>query len=130
MAAHVEKAKNFDYDKGDKIAFLKYLTKLEKDRENRPYLDKIYHQIGEFHLTNKSDSLAVVYYNKSLREKSTDKILTAKNYETLGDFYFDRNNYKVAGAYFDSTMTSMVENSKPYRTIKRKRENLDECHLL
>ena len=126
MAAQIEKAKNFDYDKGDKIAFLKHLTKLEKNRENRPYLDKIYHQIGEFHLTNKSDSLAVVYYNKSLREKSKDQILIAKNYETLGDFYFDRNNYKVAGAYFDSTMTSMVENSKPYRTIKRKRENLDD----
>ncbi|WP_281847401.1 tetratricopeptide repeat protein [Olleya namhaensis] len=126
MAAQIEKAKNFDYDKGDKIAFLKHLSKLEKDRENRPYLDKIYHQIGEYHLANKSDSLAVAYYNKSLREKSKDRILVAKNYETLGDFYFDRNNYKFAGAYFDSTMTSMVENSKPFRTIKRKRENLDD----
>ncbi|RAJ17926.1 type IX secretion system periplasmic lipoprotein PorW/SprE [Olleya aquimaris] len=126
MAAEVEKAKNFDYEKGDKIAFLKHLTKLEKDRENRPYLDKIYHQIAQFHLTNKFDSLAVAYYNKSLRQNSTDKILVAKNYETLGDFYFDRNKYKTAGAYFDSTMTSMVENSKPYRTIKRKRENLDD----
>ncbi len=126
MAAHVEKAKNFDYKTGDKIAFLKHLTKLEKDRENRPYLDKIYHQIAEFHLTNQFDSLAVVYYNKSLREKSQDQILVSKNYETLGDFYFDRNKYKIAGAYFDSTMTSMVENSKPYRTIKRKRENLDD----
>ena len=126
MAAQIEKAKNFDYDKGDKLAFLKHLTKLEKDRENRPYLDKIYHQIGVYHLANKSDSLAVTYYNKSLREKSTDRILVAKNYETLGDFYFDRNNYKFAGAYFDSTMTSMVENSKPFRTIKRKRENLED----
>ncbi|WP_397364237.1 hypothetical protein [Olleya sp. R77988] len=126
MAAHVEKAKNFDYSSGDKVAFLKQLTKLEKDRENRPYLDKIYHQIAEFHLTNQFDSLAVSYYNKSLREDSKDKILVAKNYETLGDFYFDRNSYKTAGAYFDSTMTSMVKNSKPYRTIKRKRENLDD----
>ncbi|MGB6267434.1 MAG: hypothetical protein WBF67_00360 [Olleya sp.] len=126
MAAEVEKAKNFDYQNGDKVAFLKHLTKLEKDRENRPYLDKIYHQIGQFHLTNKFDSLAVAYYNKSLRQNSKDNVLIAKNYETLGDFYFDRNNYKTAGAYFDSTMTSMVENSKPYRTIKRKRENLDD----
>lgn len=126
MAAHVEKAKNFDYDSGDKLAFLEHLTKLENNRENRPYLDKIYHQIAEYYLNTQSDSLAVVYYNKSLREKSKDKILTAKNYQTLGDFYFDRNNYKTAGAYFDSTMTSMVENSKPFRTIKRKRENLDD----
>ncbi|QXP60693.1 tetratricopeptide repeat protein [Olleya sp. HaHaR_3_96] len=126
MAAQIEKAKNFDYDTGDKIAFLKHLTKLEENRENRPFLDKIYHQIGDFHLSNQSDSLAVAYYNKSLREKSQDKILVSKNYETLGDFYFDRNNYKFAGAYYDSTMTNMVENSKPFRTLKRKRENLDD----
>lgn len=126
MAAHVEKAKNFDYDSGDKMAFLKHLTKLEKDRENRPYLDKIYHQIADFHLKSKHDSLAVTYYNKSLRQDSQDSRLVAKNYETLGDFYFDRNNYKLAGTYFDSTMTNQVVNSKPYRTIKRKRENLDD----
>jgi len=40
--------------------------------------------------------------------------------------YFDRNIYKTAGAYYDSTMTAMVANSKPYRIIKRKRENLDD----
>ena len=40
--------------------------------------------------------------------------------------YFDRNIYKTAGAYYDSTMTAMVQNSKPFRIIKKKRENLDD----
>ena len=40
--------------------------------------------------------------------------------------YFDRNLYKTAGAYYDSTMTAMVQNSKPFRIIKKKRENLDD----
>ena len=40
--------------------------------------------------------------------------------------YFDRNIYKSAGAYYDSTMTAMVQNSKPFRIIKKKRENLDD----
>jgi outer membrane protein assembly factor BamD (BamD/ComL family) len=40
--------------------------------------------------------------------------------------YFDRNVYKTAGAYYDSTMTAMTPNTKPYRIIKRKRENLDD----
>lgn len=129
IAAHVEKAKNFDYANGDKLAFLELLTDLEEDRENRPFLDKIYHQIAEYHLKNDSDSLAIAYYNKSLRTDSPDQILMSKNYETLGDYNFDNNNYKIAGAYYDSTMTNLVTNSKPFRIIKRKRENLDDVIL-
>ena len=126
ISAHIEKAKNFNYDEGNKLEFLELLTDLEKNRENRPYLDKIYHQIAEYHLNNDSDSLALTYYNKSLRTNSPDKILKAKNYETIGDMNFDNADYKNAGAYYDSTMTSMTKNSKPYRIIKRKRENLDD----
>ncbi|MEJ6791694.1 MAG: hypothetical protein QNK89_02870 [Lacinutrix sp.] len=126
ISAHVEKAKNFDYDKGNKLEFIEYLTDLEEDRENRPFLDQIYHQVAQYHSNLKADSLATVYYNKSLRTNSQDKILMARNSEILGDMNFDINNYKIAGAYFDSTMTKMVLNSKPYRAIKRKRENLDD----
>lgn len=123
--AHLEKAKNFNYQSGDKLVFTEHLKALEEDRENRPFLDHIYHQKAQYYLTSGNDSLAQVYYNKSLRENSTDKILVATNYETLGDISFDTNLYKEAGAYYDSTMTNMVENSKPFRIIKRKRENLE-----
>ncbi|WAC01105.1 hypothetical protein N7U66_13130 [Lacinutrix neustonica] len=126
ISAHIEKAKNFDYEKGNKLEFIEHLSKLEEDRENRPFLDHIYHQKATYYLNRNRDSLAVVYYNKSIRTNSQDKILISKNYETLGDMNFDRNNFKVAGAYYDSTMTKMVENSKPFRIIKRKRENLDD----
>lgn len=126
ISAHIEKIKNFDYENGDKYALLEYLTELEENRENRPYLDKIYHQIGEYHLENASDSLAVAYYNKSLRTNSSDKLLMAKNYQTLGDMNFDRSRYETAGNYYDSTMTSLVLNSKHYRVIKRKRDNLKD----
>ncbi|OIQ23534.1 hypothetical protein [Lacinutrix sp. MedPE-SW] len=124
--AYIEKTKNFDYENGNKLEFQELLTRLEEERENRPFLDKIYHQIAQYHLKTNNDSLATIYYNKSLRTNSPDKILVAKNYETLGDMNFDKNNYKTAGAYYDSTMTRMVLNSKPYRVIKRKRENLDD----
>lgn len=126
ISAHLEKAKNFDYNNGNQLEFVDYLTDLENDRENRPFLDQIYHQIAQYHTNQSSDSLAVAYYNKSLRTNSKDQILMARNYEILGDMSFDTNNYKVAGAYYDSTMAKMVINSKPYRTIKRKRENLDD----
>jgi tetratricopeptide (TPR) repeat protein len=126
ITAYLEKIKNFDFKNGDKTEALELFTKLEENRENRPFLDKIYHQIGDFHLNNSSDSLAVSYYNRSLRTDSKDKILESKNYETLGDMYFDNSEYARAGAYFDSTMSSLTLNSKPYRIIKRKRDNLED----
>ena len=124
--AQLQKSNNFDEANGDLIEFQEYLTDLEENRENRPFLDKIYYRIAEFHRHSASDSLSEAYYNKSLRKTSSDKYLRALNYETLGNMYFDRNIYKTAGAYYDSTMTAMVQNSKPFRIIKKKRENLDD----
>ncbi len=126
ISAELEKIKNFDFEHGDKVACLEFLTKLEENRENRPFLDKIYHQIGEFHLNNNSELLAITYYNKSLRARSQDKELKARNYQILGDISFDNSIYKEAGAYYDSTMSNLRLNSKPYRIIKRKRDNLED----
>jgi len=126
IAAHVSKARNFDYDKGNKVAFLELLTDLEEDRENRPYLDKIYYRVAEYHRINESDSLAVAYYNKSLRTNTPDKLLKANNYRTLGDLRFDYADYKQAGAYFDSTLLNLKQNTKEFRSIQRKRDNLDD----
>lgn len=126
ISAHIEKIKNFDYENGDKLEVTELLAKLEENRENRPYLDKIYNQIGTYHLNNGSDSLATVYYNKSLIANSKDQLLKAKTYETLGDMNFDASVYAIAGHYYDSTLTNLKLNSKPYRIIKRKRENLED----
>ena len=126
ISAHIEKAKNFDFEEGDKLAFLELLTDLEKNRENRPYLDKIYHQIGSYHLENDSDSLAVDYFNKSLRTNSRDNYLNGLNYQILGDMSFDNAVYRAAGAYYDSTLLQLKKNTKLYRSIKRKRDNLED----
>ena len=126
ISAHIEKAKNFDFEEQDNLTLLEMLTDLEEDRENRPYLDKIYHQIGEYHLTKSSDSIATAYYNKSLRTNSRDRFLNARNYMILGDMNFDQAVYRNAGAYYDSTMLNLEKNTKLFRTIKRKRDNLDD----
>lgn len=129
IAAYIGKARNFDMNEGDKHALLELLHELESDRENRPYLGEIHYQIAQYHEQNDSDSLAVTYYNKSLRTNPSDKILVSKDYENLGDIFFDYTEYKSAGAYFDSTMQNMKMNSKPYRIIKRKRDNLEDVIL-
>lgn len=124
--AHLAKSFNFDMENGNQVEFLEYLTDLEEDRENRPFLDKIYYRIAEFHRANKGDSLAIAYYNKSLRTNLGDKELMSRDYLTLGDMNFDKAEYKIAGAYYDSTMQNMKLNSKPYRVVNRKRENLED----
>ncbi len=129
MNAYMAKARNFDYEKGDKEEFLELLTKLEKNRENRPFLDKIYNQKAVYFKTLDSIDLAVEYYNKSLRTKSEDKYLESLNYYTLGDINFDRKEYAASGAYYDSTLQRMIVDSKRYRVLKKKRDNLDDVIL-
>lgn len=124
--AYIEKAKNFDFTKEDRIAFLELLYDLEKDRENRPFLDKIYHQIGEYYRKNDSIDLAIDFYNRSLQSYREDVKMQAVNYQTLAEIYFDFTEYKIAGAYYDSTLTNLTEATRPYRRIKKKRENLDD----
>ncbi|MEM1339411.1 MAG: hypothetical protein AAGF96_16745 [Bacteroidota bacterium] len=124
--AHLKKIQNTAITPENQEFLLEYLTELEENRENRPFLDKIYHQIANYHLENVSDSLALAYYNKSLRATQQDRKLNAKNYEILGEYNFNRKDYKTAGAYYDSTLTNLVVNTKKYRRIKKKFDNLED----
>jgi len=71
--AHLKKIQNTAITDANKEELIEYLTDLEEDRENRPFLDKIYHEIAQYHLALGSDSLALAYYNKSLRATESDK---------------------------------------------------------
>lgn len=124
--AHIAKAKNFNYEKEDRTALLLLLQDLEKNRENRPYLDKIYNQMGEYYRSTQNIDTAVIYYNKSIQTFREDKILQAVNYQTLAEINFDHAEYKNAGAYYDSTLTFLDVNTRPWRRVKKKRENLDD----
>tara|TARA_R110002050_G_scaffold15706_4_gene48123 strand:- start:14033 stop:16540 length:2508 start_codon:yes stop_codon:yes gene_type:complete len=124
--AHLQKIQNTKLTSENELELFEYLTDLEEDRENRPFLDKIYRQVAEYHLENKSDSLALSYFNKSLRATQNKPQLNALNYENLGEYNFDKNEYKIAGAYYDSTLTNLSENTKKYRAIKKKFDNLED----
>lgn len=124
--AEIQKIRNTEITPENQEEVLDYLTDLEENRENRPFLDKIYRQVAEFHLENKSDSLAIVYFNKSLRATQNEPQLNALNYENLAEYNFDKNDYKVAGAYYDSVLTNLPENTKKYRVTKKKFDNLED----
>nr|WP_091607863.1 hypothetical protein [Maribacter dokdonensis] len=124
--AKIEKLKNTQVTDENKEEILEYLTKMELNRENRPYLDGIYRQLAEFHLEQESDSLAILYFNKSLRASQNKPKLNALNYENLAEYNFDESIYKPAGAYYDSVLTNLNENTKKFRAIKKKRDNLED----
>lgn len=124
--AYLEKAANFDPETDDKVLLFETLTELEENRENRPFLDRIYRSIALYHLDNDSLETAVDYFNKSLLKKSPDKYLNALNYENLAVINFDAANYKTAGAYYDSTLINLKENTRKYRRTFKKRENLED----
>ncbi len=124
--AHLKKILNTKVTPENEEYLLEYLTDLEENRENRPFLDKIYHQIGNYHLETGSDSLALVYFNKSIKATQNDRKLNAFNYETLAAYNFDLNNYKQAGSYYDSVLQNLTENTRKYRTIKKKFDNLED----
>lgn len=124
--AQIKLAEHFDYADGNDAENLKALTKLEENREARPYLDKIYYRIAEFHRQHDSLSLAEKYYNQSLREETPDKYLKSLNYQTLGNFRFDQAEYLQAGLYYDSTLVNMEQTTLAYFRMKRKRDNLED----
>ena len=124
--AHLKKIQNTELTDNNKEELLEYLTELEEDRENRPFLGKIFREIAQFHLASGSDSLALAYYNKSLKANQGEKKLNALNYENLANYHFDKNGYKTAGAYYDSTLTNLDEKTKKFRTIKKRLDNLED----
>ena len=124
--AEIQKIRNTEITAENQLEVLEYLTHLEENRENRPFLDKIFRQVAEFHLEQGSDSLAIVYFNKSLRATQNQPKLNALNYENLGAYNFDQNEYKIAGAYYDSVLTNLDENTRKYRAIKKKLDNLED----
>ncbi|MHA3788465.1 type IX secretion system periplasmic lipoprotein PorW/SprE [Flavobacterium hauense] len=124
IQAHAMQAGQFNPAKGDTIAFLEKYYKLLDDRENRPYLDIINHQMGLYYEKQHSPSMAEQYYNVSLRSNSRDRYLQASNYRNIGEINFKDAQYARAGMYYDSTLVFLDNRSREYRSIKKKRDNL------
>ena len=116
----------FDYKNGDTTAIVKKYKKLLEDRENRPHLDNIYHQLALFYDNQKNTNRADVFYKKSLRRNSQDQYLVASNYKNLAKINFDNAKYVDAGKYFDSTLVRLLPRTREYNGIKKKRENLND----
>jgi tetratricopeptide (TPR) repeat protein len=124
MQAHAKQAGQFNYASGDTLAFTEKFNKLLGDRENRPFLDILNHQMALFYDKSKNPDRAIHFYNKSLDVQSADAYLTASNYRNLAEIYFDKARYVDAGHYYDSTMVHLEPRSREFKAIEKKRLNL------
>lgn len=124
--AQIEKSRNFNFDTKDQNVLLANLMEMAENRENKPFLDKIYFQLAEYYMHIDSTDRATEYYNKSLKQPSNDNYLLSLNYETLGNLNFDKALYQEASAYYDSTLTKIPSNTRDFFLVERKRDNLKE----
>ncbi|MFB9078121.1 tetratricopeptide repeat protein [Flavobacterium procerum] len=125
MHAYAKKAQLFDYENGNDTIFLKIYNKLTKDRENRPYYDVLFYEMGVFYDKRKNKESALEFYNKSLRRKSKDPYLMASAYRNIGNMYFKNTDYTMAAKYYDSTLVKLDPKTREYAFIEKNRKNLD-----
>lgn len=126
IQAYAKKAELFDYENENKDAFVKTYNDLVADRENRPFLDVIYHEMGMFYDKQNDQELAKNFYNASLKTNSTDSYLGASNYRNLGDMNFKNADYSIAAKYYDSTLVKLDVKTREFIHIKKVRKDLDE----
>lgn len=124
--AHAHQSLQLKSAEVDTTVFLKKYQKLLEDRENRPFLDALNHQLALFYDRSKNYTAAQKYYNASLKNKSQDQYMVASNYRNLAAIYFENAQYALAGKYYDSTMTNLDQRSREFKQIKKKRENLQD----
>ena len=126
IQAYVKKGQMFNYETGDVVAAEKKYDELLADRENRPYLGPIYHQMGVFYNKLGNPTRALSYYQSVLQTKSNDQYLVASTYRNIAEIYFNKANYVYAGMYYDSTLVKLNPGTREFISIKKKRENLDD----
>ena len=122
--AAIELAKNSVSDSSS-LAILERYKKLIKNRDNRPYLDKLYYQVAV--LKQESDNLeeAIFYYNQSLRAKNGGSKQKTYSYEQLAKIYFKDLDYVTAGAYYDSILqVAQNKNTLRIKRLERRAKNL------
>jgi tetratricopeptide (TPR) repeat protein len=113
----------------NKKQMLKKLRKMERDPNNKDYLDQIYYAIGNIHLASKDTLEAIANYETGL-EKST-KTSPEKGILLLSmaNLYWDLTDYANAGRCYSEAIGLIDKNHKEYSVVKLRSEVLDELSL-
>jgi tetratricopeptide (TPR) repeat protein len=126
IQAYARKAQLFDFQNGDKEQMSKMFTKLVENRENRPFLDVIYHQMGVYYDKSNEPIAALKHYNLSLKKAKDNTYFAASNYRNLGNMYFKSAEFPLAAKYYDSTLVKLDKTTREFAQIEKVRKNLDD----
>lgn len=122
--ANIELAKNSPSDSST-VALLERFKKLIKNRDNRPYLDALYYQVGNLEEGRDSIQKAIENYNYSLRAKNGKPKQKTFSYERLANIYFKDLDYVTASSYYDSVLqVAQDKQTLRIKKIERKSKNL------
>ncbi|APG66491.1 hypothetical protein LPB136_11580 [Tenacibaculum todarodis] len=124
--SNIELVKNTSADSSS-VALIKRFEKLIKNRDNRPYLDKLYYHVAVLHENQDSIADAISYYQKSLKAKDADDYQKTYTFEKLGDIHFKNAEFIKASVFYDSVLqvaTEDVVNEKRIRKVKRRHKSL------
>ncbi len=124
--AYLRQNTQFDFEKGDTIAFHKKLDKLLTNIENKKFRDAIHHQRAVFYDKKGNDKLAILNYNKSLRNMSEDKYLAASNYKNISNIYYREKDFHSSKKYLDSTLVHLSDKNREFKPLKKKLEILKD----
>ena len=126
--AHIEKAKNVS-SKEEEVRTIEIFNKLLKDRDNRPYLDKLYYHKGLLIKENDSEK-SIANFKLAIHHSAKNDFQKELTYEALGNSFFDKASFLKAGAYYDSILLiTKSNNTKRIRSLKRKRNKLSDVIL-
>ncbi len=126
IQAYARKAHLFDFQNGDKAQITKMFAQLVENRENRPFLDLIYHQMGVYYDKSNDSELALKNYNLSLKKAKDNTYLAASNYRNIGNMYFKSADFPLAAKYYDSTLVKLDKKTREFVQIEKVRKNLDD----
>ena len=101
------------------------LISLSNNIENKNFRGIINYNLAMLNL-KQNDSISSIYFKNAIASKPRDKTLISKIYNQLAQLNFKNKNYLGAGLYYDSTLTNLNNRSKEFRTIKKKRDNLND----
>jgi tetratricopeptide (TPR) repeat protein len=124
ILSEIEKVKNFQKE-DDAVPVLERLDKLVEIRENRPYLDALYFQMGGVHHKKGRKEKALLSYQNSIQTKLAKDFQKGHSYEAIGNIFFEDSDYFNAGAYYDSVLQLSVKSqTRRIRNLRKKRASL------
>lgn len=105
---------------------IKRLKRMERDPNNRNYIDQIYYALGNIHLIEKDTTSALATYEYALQQSKKSSPEKGLLLLTMANIYWECADYTNAGRCYSQAIGLINSDIDNYNTIKLRSEVLDE----